>query len=66
MLLHLVESIPNRFYLDESLTWENSLQAGILKDFDTPAIQLLIQGGADLLAKNNAGMTPLLHALHLE
>ena len=61
---------PDHSYLHESeqnfdLHWQHRLEARIFKKLDQSVIQLLIQVGANLLAKNQAGLTPLMHALRL-
>ena len=43
-------------------SWKYRLKAGI---FNQLPILLLIQSGADLVAKNEAGLTPLMYALKL-
>jgi ankyrin repeat protein len=58
-----VSSIRNSGLRDvENIQWKNRLHAHKLQP-DTPIIQLLIHGGASLRAKNENGLTPLLHAL---
>ena len=45
----------------ENLTWQNRLYARELTTMSP--IQLLIHAGANLVAKNASGMTPLIHAM---
>ena len=39
------------------------IQTGILGEENKQPIELLIKGGADLMARNSAGMTPLIYAI---
>ena len=62
--MHYVSCIPNSSSkrLDQ-LCWHMRLSTGALHIDNKPAIQLLVEGGADLLAKNKSGETPLVVAM---
>ena len=65
-LLHYASCIQDyRSVYVENKCWRKRLHAETLQWIidSKPAIQLLLQGGADLRAKNSEGMTPLIYAL---
>ena len=64
---HYEPDLPSPLLSDHTfdLQWQHRLKAGIFKELDQSFIQLLIQVGANPLAKNKAGLTPLMHALRL-
>ena len=65
-LLHYASCIQDyKSVYVEDHCWKRRLHADTLPSVivTIPAIQLLLQGGADLRAKNIEGMTPLIYSL---